>query len=531
MFICIVFIPAAWVQAETLRASHFVSITNSVYDDLDLFAAHGLIRVRVMGERPYTREQIVFFVREARKNLDVLKASVDANKKARTINFLEGILAHLEKKFRQDTDKKISPVQNTKLSLLYLNSDRRAYNSDGLVATYNPLTHFQDGRHFIDGLQSHIESSHWLRLNPYFSAYAKSLVQFQFVNHEQENENRFYFQEAYAEIALWNMHLVIGRQPIIWGQGRNGGYILSNNARPLDAVSFRPLTPWSLGRAGKLQYGMFFANLGSEQNFRYPFLSGMKLIYLPWDFLEIGLVRALIFGGQNAPTGSFGTQIAEYIGARPSDFNSVNLSNSINGFEWRLRAPQMLHGIEFYGEVYFDDFNMAHILRSFEQDASVMLGLNFPRVDTAGKWGVRLEVLSTTDILYEHSRWVTGWSLNGQVLGLPLGQDADSLAFTVTRRFKKGIVAEFESNLEQISSDVYAAGSFGRRVLTEGINESRLRFNAGLVYPYNEQLSITARTGYEHVWNFGFASGDARDHFMLGLGIAYDFENSVSGGN
>lgn len=494
-----------------------VPIESSYYEDLDHLAAHGLIKTMLHGQRPYSITEFQRLVREALSRYEEYEKKTDEIQK-----MLAGLRAEFIPIDGPNRSSEIHLLDHANFTFTALDSPSRSYFNNGAIdAQYNPLAQNQAGRHRVDGTQLAFETNHWGRLGDHFAFYLHP--RFQAQTNNGTNENRPFIQEAYATLAFYNTQIDLGRKSIQWGQSRFGGLIFSNNPRPIDGIQVFNPTPWKIGFP--IKYHFLLANLGKEQNFEYPYLIGGKITILPFPFLELGIARALIVGGENAPSSSFGDYIAEFFGYRPGNKQITNLSNSISGFEWRGRIPQ-LRGTEIYGEFYFDDVNFSHPFRSFSQDAGILIGVYLPRLDEPGRLSLRLEGRKFSPILYKHGTWISGWTLNRFILGDPLGPDAESVSLELSRRWSPGLKISTRFSLERIDSDIYQSSSTaGRSVLINGTPEWRVRNQWKVDKKITKRLSLFGIAGFERVKNFGFVQGDDRTNFILDLQLRLDTDD------
>lgn len=515
--------------ARTL-ATPTVDITNTIYDDLDILTAVGLIKTRIVGQRPYTRNQIAHFLITASETLETNNQHLDfvaeilkrdCEEFSDDIATLSPPLSLREKASAGRVRGGFHPLRQFNLSTTVLHSSARPY-FQMTSAQYNPLVQNQAGRHFANGLQTSLESQSDLQIGDAFSFALEPRLQIQA---RQDGENAVFLQQGYASVAFGNHQLDLGRKALVLGQSRHGGMVLSDNARPLDGVQLTNLQPWRLKVLGKLKYTFFFADLGPEQNFQNPFFSGIKLSILPHPLFEFGVTKALIFGGSGAPNASFSDMFLEYFGVRPGDINITNLSNSLIGFESRLRIPS-LRNTEVYGEFYFDDFNSSYILRSFKQDTAILIGINVVRLDDKGSLGLCVEGRKMSPIIYKHGSWTSGWTENAFTLGDPLGGEAESISVRLRKNVNLQTTLATTLTTEKIASDVYSGtGARGRFVTTSGPAETRYRGVIEAEHHFSKywtkRWSANANLGYERVQGFNFVTGDNRNNFVGSLELQY----------
>lgn len=502
------------------HASPSIPITDPVYDDLDVLAAHGLIQDLIQGQKPFSRSEIARLLLAARGRLDRFE---DISSR----EFLEELLTQLERHFETAIKNQKDPSATPKFRVEALSQavflatttdspPRPYFDNTAIRAADSGVNRYSGGRHTTDGVQFVLETTHDAQITRYFSLFFNPRLQLEPLNNQLPEENKFFLNEGYVTADFFNTRIDIGRKQIAWGQSRLGGVMFSANARALDAIQLTNSQPWQIPVLGHLKYSFFFATLGPEQNFSYPFITGGRISVLPWSFLEFGISRAMIFGGDGSPQGSAWEMFQEFFGVRSSLTQNVN--NAISGFEFRASIPQ-LRSATAYGEFYFDDFNLGHLFRSFVQDAGIVAGIFLPRLDATGRLSLRVEGRKMSPVMYKHGNWLNGWTLNGLILGDPLGPDAESLSGQVLWRLSPDTRLSAEAFLERIDSDVYTSDTSGRSAIINGPAEIRLRPIVHASHRFNGTWLGSLKLGYEHVWNFAFTPGRARNNLLLHVGM------------
>lgn len=533
-FLCLV---TPQVQAWN-HATPSVAIEDPIYDDLDVLVAHHLIPEVIWGQKPYTRAEIVRLLHLANENFKTLAAANKPNNttqpyfKPKTQAYLGDLLTQAQSRFPSAIQQKrsllkLAPLEKVTLNTTFLNSSPRSYFGSGTTALYNPLVQNQQGRHYADGLQTALETSHSANLTNYFSLFLHPRLQLQFPHESTSKENSVFLQEFYGTFTFFNTQFDIGRKPMHWGQSRHGGVMFSNHARPIDGIQLTNPTPWQIKYLGLFKYTFFFGTLGPEQNFSNTQISGGKLSFMPAPFLEFAIARSIIFGGTGSPEASAFDIFKEFFGYRgQTQFDpvnpSANISNAISGFEMRFVIPP-LQNLNLYAEFYFDDFAISRILTSFVQDSAITLGLYLPRLDDKGSLNLRVEGRKTSSIMFLHGTWIDGWSLNHLVMGDPLGAEAQSLYISLTKNLSPTTRLYHQFNLERIDSDTYGTTpGVGRFIAVNGPPEWRIRNTVGLDYQWNRFVSATFNLGYEHIKDFNFTPGASRNDFLIQALLTFD---------
>lgn len=468
-----------------------IPVSDRVYDQLDKLIGHGLIKNVIMGQRPWSRMEMGRMVKEARDNLKQICKEED-----RDINCLEkgnlgfAILKNLEGEFAEEIgfldNKKYSkpvsfhPLSNLQVSYTFLDSPSRIIPFDNNVgkiqAVLNPLVQNKEGRHYVDGSNFALESQHWFRLTKFFSFNA--IPRFEGLFPDQgANDANIIAQNFYGKFTFHKLELEFGRDSLVWGQGKHGGIILSDNARPLDMLKLSNDRLVHIPVLGNFKGTLYVANLGPEQEFKKSFFSGLKLSFEPAKWLELGFSRALIIGGQDAPQPSAGDVFKEFFFSRggflsSSGIQDQNFSNSIYGWEFRFRIPPW-HNTAFYFEMFSDD----SFFSRYRTNWAYYTGFYVPRIDFNGKFDFRFEFKNFPALFYRHGTFLSGWTLNQQILGDPLGPDSRSfmaeIFYTVNIKHRLGLKFEHASR----DSDIWIVPGPSKEFVISNDNPSEKRMS------------------------------------------------------
>jgi hypothetical protein len=109
---------------------------------------------------------------------------------------------------------------------------------------------------------------------------------------------------SYAAVALGNWIVTAGQQDRWWGPGWEGSLILSNNARPVPAISLdravsEPFESRWLSWLGPWRVTTFMGRMeGDRDDYAHPLLWGLRVQVMPLDGLEIALERTAQWCGE-----------------------------------------------------------------------------------------------------------------------------------------------------------------------------------------------------------------------------------------
>lgn len=233
-----------------------------------------------------------------------------------------------------------------------------------------------------------------------------------------------------------NWALAAGAVDRWWGPGRNSDMLWSSNARPVPGVwlnrnrATAPAADW-LSWVGPWSLSLFAGQL--ENNRAVPearFLAG-RLVFRPVKSLEIGLSRAVQWGGEGRPEDwtSFRQMLLGHdnVGSAGVDEDPGNQRAGLD-FRW---GTALGHGysLGFYGQLIGEDE------AGYLPSKHTWLGgvdWRFPHV--GGRGLLYLEATDTTagafsgdehyNTAFEHGTYQTGWRYSGRPLASTWGGDA-----------------------------------------------------------------------------------------------------------
>ncbi len=249
---------------------------------------------------------------------------------------------------------------------------------------------------------------------------------------------------SYLAIALGNWVAAIDQVERWWGPGWDGSLILSNNARPVPALSLTRISPeafetkW-LRWIGPWTFTTFMGQLDNDEGERDGSdarLFGMRIDFSPfgWKNLDIGLSRTAQWAGDGRP-GDLDTFWRLLIG-EDNRVNGVTLDNEpgnqLAGIDYRLRIPgwrfaqytqivgedeetytpdanMLLFGIETWGDFETTDASWRAYFEWADTRAGHLIRDNRPN--------------DAMNIAYNHGIYRTGYRFKGSSLGHAMDGD------------------------------------------------------------------------------------------------------------
>lgn len=243
---------------------------------------------------------------------------------------------------------------------------------------------------------------------------------------------------SFLGVAIGNYQLSVNTLDRWWGPGWDGSIILSNNARPIPAISVdRNFTdafksPW-LSWLGPWDVSAMMGQLESDRHVPDTLFFGMRLAFRPITSLEIGLSRTAQWCGDGRPCDA--STFLDLLSGRDNigdagieeDNEPGNQMAGVD-FRWSARAAGL--PVAFYGQFIGEDEAGGFPSRYLAQ-----MG-----IDGSGMWGDRWsyrwfgEVAVTSCNFYEsdnnfncaynHTIYRTGYRYRGRVIGHGADNDA-----------------------------------------------------------------------------------------------------------
>jgi hypothetical protein len=164
---------------------------------------------------------------------------------------------------------------------------------------------------------------------------------------------------SYGSVVLGNWIATAGWVDRWWGPGHEGSLILSSNARPLPSVALdRNVaeafeSPW-LSWIGPWRFGLSYGVLDDGSKPRNAHFVTMRLTARPFESLEVGLGRVIIWCGDGRPCG-FSNFADSLFGNESQDVESDNPGNQLASIDFRLSSPYRWAPVALYGQLTGED--------------------------------------------------------------------------------------------------------------------------------------------------------------------------------
>lgn len=538
-------------------ASTDVPISDRAYRDIEKLVSWKLVRPPMIDQRPLSRGEFARIVAQARDA--IVRGETEA---ANDFEVYSQILSH-RRAVRRVLDRLTREFREELVDVGAVEGERHAVRLHGLEqfrldgtllseapllllpnngvgaiqAKINPLWDYREGRHAVDGAQMAAETLHRVQASKYFAALAHPRLEGDMYRRDASgsDEVEILLQEGYGVLQAGDAALQVGRASVIWGPGEHGGLQLTNNARSLDLIKFSTPSPfqlpWVFRHLGSWRVTLFGANLGPQQApYRYPWLTGWRLSYQPWRYLELGVGNTTMMGGEGAPYLSPLDIFGEFFGFRPAGTSPIspNKTNHIMEASVLVRVPELM-GVQFYGMLANED-KRDSIKRFLRDGSSYLTGIYLPRLDSTGVADLRLEFRRMCAIMYRHTLYTNGYTLNDLIIGDDLGSDALGFRAKTNIDLSDTVLFAASFDWELRRSDIHNVtiepdGTLGDDiVVAEGPHEQRYRFILEPQFEVANGVHLFAAAGYERVLNANYQQGVSRNNWLGAVSLRIDLD-------
>lgn len=537
---------AAEDAEDPARATAHLPALDPAYADVELLAAADLVATLTAGEAPHSRAAFARWAAEAAQRAssrgrDMLRPRVAE------------ALARLLRRFPGPPDRSSPetgrPPANTATTTSATTSSSAARSSSvafrdaqadmwlaqspgrplgpgaagQIDGTLNPLLQRNQGRRVADGWTASAEFA----VEAESGRFAASFRPRAWLHAPRGAESASFsaaLHTAYARLLMGPLALEAGRNPVAMGHGRDGGPLLSHNARGFDMVRLateRPVRlPGPLRGWGRWRASALLARMGADRDVPGSWLSAFRLSNRPWAYTELALVYVNLQGGDGAPEGSFGERAIDVF--LPFLGGVIELSDKAGGGDLHVTVPSIR--THFFANFIATDLraNGDQALRAFWQDAIWAFGARTYGLGSEGRLDVWADAKSAGPLPHTHHQYTSGLTLDGRVLGDPLGPNARGVSVGVSWTAPEWKI-EASAAQERYSMDEWRLeGAFEGDTrpwvwtkTAEFPSEIRRRLTVEWRRPPEPgQIALGVRVAYEHAANFAFA-GHARNNFAI----------------
>ncbi len=418
--------PSDWVSPN-------VPLSSPLYRYIEKLDGLGYLRSMPTGAKPYTRLQMAKWLRE-----------IQAEAAQRPLpKYMRGITKQMERELAPELKILAGEQAVPSLSLKEVKLEAATYSGAALryrqavgagpLAGYQPLNVNNNGYRY--GEHGNVVALAWLAgklsqdmavaLQPRFS-------------YDSDQHGDVSLISGYITSRLNGIAVQIGKDPVFWGHGDSGSLILGNNMQPLTGIKLSNLQPYrtrGLFRfLGEMNFTGLYSELESnrtaltENEVDKPSFVALRGDFTPQRNFTFGLTLTSMLGGKGRSLSS--GDYWDWLLGR-NDEAADDKWNNIAGADFKLRLPHW-QGVQLYGELYGEDQGHYHPIKMAKRG-----GIYIPRLSGDGAWDLRLEFARTNGSWYVHQLYTAGYVYKGNIIGDPLGHDADKYYLKLGRYLTK----------------------------------------------------------------------------------------------
>ena len=325
-------------------------------------------------------------------------------------------------------------------------------------------------------------------------------------------------KRGYVQINAGQFNVLMGRDAIFWGASPQTSVGISDNSPPFDQVRLT-------GTFGRFKATAFTAQLDAtwnDENVRYlakRYLSGHRLDYQHNDRLEIGIAEWVLYGGD--------AQTLDFKYANPVTFyyalqyNAKADDNVMFAFDIAIRP---VDGVRLYGEWLIDDFQYVPGARD-PHAVAWLCGVEWYPKKLARQLGIYSEYARVNRWAYTHLVPDNQFTHFGEMIGHPIGTDADTFTMRVSYQFTVSTQVEFAArvsrNGEGTIADRFYGEDFNALPFPTGVVERITAFGGTVTYRPRRAWNARLTYAWQHTRNYQHSAGKTAQGHRAFLQLGY----------
>ena len=331
---------------------------------------------------------------------------------------------------------------------------------------------------------------------------------------EWKNHLTGVLDEAYANIDMKYFQLLLGRDHIRWGPGKEDVLLLSDQISPFDMIKME-------GRLGSFKL-IYFATALDDWIYDYGFrakryLSGHRINLKLRFGLEMGISEVVLYGGENRhPEAYYLNPLLPYYGEQ---YNQDMDDNVLWSFDIAL---SMFRNKELYFELLVDDFQ--YDFETEPHQTGFQVGLNYAEPFGWARSYVNLEYTKINNWVYGQNKPWNVYTYHGLGMGSILGPDADRWSFHLRYHFTKDVdlafLGKYRRKGEGRITIPQTPAVPSSKKFPSGVVEYTNRHKFILTYQPSANLKLDLSAEYNKIKNLENKSGKKEDTFVFGAKLS-----------
>lgn len=254
------------------------------------------------------------------------------------------------------------------------------------------------------------------------------------------DEKRWRYDDSYVAANLGNWNLSVGATERWWGPGWQSSLILSNNARPVPAlsinrtVSYAPTSSW-FSWIGPWHLTSFIGQLEGDRVIPEAKLFAMRFSFKPFSNIEFGFSRAAQFGGVGRSQSLL--DLGKVLIGKDEN-QPGGPGNQLGGFDARFSwivadVPAAIYG-QLIGEDEAGYLPSKYIFLAGTELSGVPINRNYLSIffEYSDTMSGRIVGDERPNTAYGHSTYKSGYRYHGRPIGSSLDNDSRSATLGAT---------------------------------------------------------------------------------------------------
>ena len=358
-------------------------------------------------------------------------------------------------------DSVTSDVTATAGAVAYLKAEQQAQFSDGTRAEITLAGSSEQPLVQGFGASRQEEGQATLDLQWQGEYWALGLSPSVVANPTDDEEYRY--DGSYLAATVGNWVFGAGAIDRWWGPGWQSSLILSNNARPVPAVwlnrkrDHAPTTSW-LSWIGPWNFTLFAGEFQDDRTIDSAKLIGMRFTFRPVQGLDIGLSRAIMFGGDGRPENGSALWDALIGKENGQQGEGQDPGNQLGSIDVRYGFALGNQVMGFYTQMMGEDEAGA-----FPARKSWLLGSDWTSSILHSDQQWFLEYTNTTaddflgearpNVTYNHAAYTSGYRHYGRNMASSFEGDAEAISLGAFQFFDNGDNLYAIISMAELSSD------------------------------------------------------------------------------
>lgn len=426
-----------------------VSPDEETYILLERLSVEGVIKSSLLGTKPLSRKEIARLIREAEAN-------------AKT-PFTKSLINSLKKGFIPEIKAKRYRKLPDRVYVRYIFQDEDgsglSYNNNGDV--------YSKGSHLRIGILGRAECGLLsFLLNPEF---------------RYSDDGDLLMKRAYVTFDFLRLELMAGKDSMWWGPGYHGSILLSNNSKPMTMLRLSNthpvLLPWVFKYLGPFRFNLFVSQLEKQRDVPRPYLWGLRFNFKPVEYLELGLQRTALLGGEGRKEDPE-TWLRSLAGRNENE-PSNEAGDQRAGFDVKVIMPFRRQPLQLYLEGAGEDS-----ARGLPYKWAYLSGMYLPRILSLERVALRAEYATThvknnPNVWYNHNIYSSGYTYKGSIIGHHMGTDSED------------IFLEMSYHMPEKQGRLYASYDRERHNLSGNIRQTKDEASLGVRLNLKDNINIS----------------------------------------